>query len=260
MATASDAVTIDLTLDDTPPPRQRSSRASTRQLPPPPEPRAAWVPTGRDVEVIDISDSDEPAEPAEPAHYVPALRRFPTPPGPYRAPSPDIEIISERHAPPAPAAPAAQPARQNGPIQPPIPQAPAEDADRPSLRDFLSRGVRQVIGNLNNAGINFLVQRPGLQPEAIPQVAVPGPIEFNAFDGLQFDYEQPAFQMGPRESEPPNLNAEPYKAPPAAKEGFTRDVEEEEILLCSFCKDELAAGESELKQQVWVIKQCGHVS
>lgn len=256
MASTGIADTIDLTLDETPPPRQRSRRASIQRPPPePPARRPEWVPATGPVEVIDLSDSDELDLPD---NRVPAIGRLTPPPAPRLSLSPDIEFLGEWPAQPAPAA---QPAAQNAPLPPIIPPAPAGDVGRPpSLRDFLSRGVRTVIGNFNTAGINFLAQRPGLQAEAVPQVAVHGQLDFNAFDGLQFDYERPAFHMGPRASEPPNLNAEPYKAPSAAKEGYTRDVEEEEIVLCPYCKDELAAGDSEIKQQVWVIKQCGHVS
>lgn len=50
-----------------------------------------------------------------------------------------------------------------------------------------------------------------------------------------------------------------YRPPAAAQEGFTTSPAEEEIVVCPNCDDELAVGESETKQQIWVSKACGHV-
>lgn len=66
--------------------------------------------------------------------------------------------------------------------------------------------------------------------------------------------------MYERSSETPQAIQEPYKAPPAAKEGFIRTFKEESVVLCPMCGDELAIGEGVIKQQVWVVKACGHVS
>lgn len=51
-----------------------------------------------------------------------------------------------------------------------------------------------------------------------------------------------------------------YEAPPPPAEGFTRSPEEDEEVVCPNCGDELAVGKDETKQQVWVVKSCGHVS
>lgn len=71
------------------------------------------------------------------------------------------------------------------------------------------------------------------------------------------DYGTVAFDMG---LEGGNQPAQPkYQAPPAAKSGFTRSPGEDEIVVCPNCGDELAMGNSEEKQTVWVMKKCGHV-
>lgn len=51
-----------------------------------------------------------------------------------------------------------------------------------------------------------------------------------------------------------------YKAPPPAKEGFTRSPKESDILVCASCSSELGAGENgPVGNEVWAAK-CGHVS
>ncbi|KAL4965521.1 putative RING finger domain protein [Aspergillus stella-maris] len=49
-----------------------------------------------------------------------------------------------------------------------------------------------------------------------------------------------------------------YKPPSPAPEGFTRNVEEDDVATCPNCDEELGMGD-ETKQQIWVSKQCGHV-
>lgn len=51
-----------------------------------------------------------------------------------------------------------------------------------------------------------------------------------------------------------------YEPPPPVEKGFTRSPEEDEEVVCPNCGDELALGSGEVKQQVYVIKACGHVS
>ena len=51
-----------------------------------------------------------------------------------------------------------------------------------------------------------------------------------------------------------------YEALPPAPEGFTRCPEEDDILVCPNCDSELCKGDDDVKKQVWIAKQCGHVS
>jgi hypothetical protein len=77
-----------------------------------------------------------------------------------------------------------------------------------------------------------------------------------------FDYARPAFvldERGADEVPPNNTPGDAYKEPPAVPEGFAGDLDEQGVYLCPRCEEELATGEEE-KAQIWVGKQCGHVS
>ncbi|KAL4901655.1 hypothetical protein BDW74DRAFT_71938 [Aspergillus multicolor] len=49
-----------------------------------------------------------------------------------------------------------------------------------------------------------------------------------------------------------------YKPPSPAPEGFTRSAEEDDVAICPNCDEELGMGD-DVKQQIWISKQCGHV-
>lgn len=76
------------------------------------------------------------------------------------------------------------------------------------------------------------------------------------FINIGMDYGMVAFDLGlgARPTTPP------YEAPKEPGTGFTRSPAEDEEVVCPNCGDELAVGKDELKQQVWVVKACGHVS
>jgi len=70
------------------------------------------------------------------------------------------------------------------------------------------------------------------------------------------DFDVVGFDMGLDRGE----TASPaYQAPAPAPEGFTRSPKEEDVLVCPNCGDELCTGKGDLKQQVWIVKGCGHV-
>ena len=72
------------------------------------------------------------------------------------------------------------------------------------------------------------------------------------------DYDTVGFDMGlVGGNRPPTPK---YSPPPEAEKGFTRSPQEDEVVVCPNCGDELAMGSSDTKQEVWVIKNCGHVS
>ena len=81
---------------------------------------------------------------------------------------------------------------------------------------------------------------------------------------INIDYNMAAFDLmggsGAATTEPRRRQQHEYNAPPPAEEGFTRKVEEESVVVCPNCRHELGTGEKEEHRQVWVIKQCGHVS
>lgn len=75
---------------------------------------------------------------------------------------------------------------------------------------------------------------------------------------VMMDYGMVGFDMGLGVVvEPP---AQKYEPPKAAEKGFTRSPGEDEEVVCPNCGDELAVGKDEMKQQIWVVKSCGHVS
>lgn len=92
--------------------------------------------------------------------------------------------------------------------------------------------------------------RPHLRFEPPPQRAIGITIDM--------DYGITGFDMGfVGGNRPPTPKYEP---PEPAAEGFTRSPGEDEVVVCPNCGDELAVGDSEKKQSIWVIKKCGHVS
>lgn len=88
--------------------------------------------------------------------------------------------------------------------------------------------------------------------DPIPHMPAAGPLAI----GLEFDL--PAFDMGIAGGN--QTTADKYEPPAAASRGFTRTPAEDDVLVCPNCGDELAVSEDEKKQEVWVIKKCGHVS
>lgn len=73
------------------------------------------------------------------------------------------------------------------------------------------------------------------------------------FEGVGFDM---GYGGAPRPEPPPPT----YEAPPPAPDGFTRNPEENDVLVCPNCDGELCKGDDDVKKQVWIAKQCGHVS
>ncbi|CAI6341005.1 unnamed protein product [Periconia digitata] len=78
------------------------------------------------------------------------------------------------------------------------------------------------------------------------------------FIAPRMEYARAAFALGIQD-EPPSSPAPTYDAPSKAPDGFTRSPQEEDSLVCPNCEDELCIGNDELKRQVWIVKQCGHV-
>ncbi|KAH0547514.1 hypothetical protein FGG08_000239 [Glutinoglossum americanum] len=75
------------------------------------------------------------------------------------------------------------------------------------------------------------------------------------------DYRDVGFELMP-EDLPDDavivLGKRNYSAPEPAQEGFTRSPNEEDVIVCPNCDDELTVGDGEVKRSVWVAK-CGHV-
>lgn len=123
-----------------------------------------------------------------------------------------------------------------------------------------------MFGNVQNVNDVFLDRLDGLRSRVNDgrQDGEPQNTGAGGHFMINLDYTQPAFALGglemfDRSSETPQVVQEPYKAPPAPKEGFIRTFAEDDMVLCPMCGDELATGKGDTKQQVWVVKQCGHV-
>lgn len=100
-----------------------------------------------------------------------------------------------------------------------------------------------------------------------PQLRRPGPRRNGNGNGgdhiIQFaapdlNFAAVGWDMG-LERDRPEPPPPTYKKPDAAPKGFTRSPEEDEVLVCPNCEDELCTGVGDLKKQVWIIKACGHV-
>ncbi|KAL9138403.1 MAG: hypothetical protein Q9175_000386 [Cornicularia normoerica] len=90
-------------------------------------------------------------------------------------------------------------------------------------------------------------------------------VEWENFPGGNFDlpahldYLQPAFNLEVPARRLPKPRLPTYDPPAPAQEGFTRTPNEDDVLVCPNCDDELGLGDDEVKRQVWVVKACGHV-
>lgn len=102
---------------------------------------------------------------------------------------------------------------------------------------------------------------PGSGWQIQAQFHLPRLPALDAFQRPRLNYEAQGFELiGAAHASPPPRSSSPYKPPRASAQGFTRKVEEDEIVVCPHCGDELGTGDDDLKQQIWVVKQCGHVS
>lgn len=112
---------------------------------------------------------------------------------------------------------------------------------RDVFREEVARRARQI------------AQRPPLEMDAL-WVGGPGSaIDLTSFN-LDMDYMLRSLTSP--DNGPPSSS---YKPPSPAPEGFTRTAGEEEVVCCPNCDSELGTGD-EMKQQIWVARQCGHVS
>ena len=220
--------------------------------PPPDPPRRA-----QHFEVIDISDDeDDGVEDAQVRVEEPDPRQ--------RRDSSSSEIIVLREqqvAQPRPVQQSRRPSLRDrrptpGPgiaRDPPVLEAPPPLPTFGNIPAFIRRGGQAFINNMAPMLQPYL-QRPRnpFEPPVLEEDG--GDLE------IIMDYGQAAFNLGGRESEPPHATPGPaYKEPPPVPTGFSADLDENGVYVCPRCHQELATG-SEEKQQIWVVKQCGHVS
>lgn len=270
--------TIDLTLDDdSPPPRSTHAghtmqnaglvhnvlpSISNVQLLPRAPPFTQQHTRNEHQQVIDLSSDDE--DERQP--------RIDTSGGP-GSPSPEVQFIHERTLP--------QPRRTNSqpPRRPRLPTPPGMrgnfGGNFGGITAFLRDNLPNVFGNLRRDNelpeealnrIDGLLDTANAGRAGLPEE--PG-MALDEYDAVQLDYARPAWNLGGDlliiedanpHPVPPPAAPPAYKEPAPARDGFTRNYEEDDMLICGYCGDELATGKTDQKQQVWVIKQCGHVS
>ena len=170
-----------------------------------------------------------------------------------------------------------------------------DDAREAIDRETLDRidGIREVRPNHRNrerarSGLGQDMRAPRMPFGDFPMVLPPRPNSIGIPDfidvdelemDMNLDYENAAFQIGDPDRleiiEPPiwpamnagrgdtpiELVKEPYLRPRARAQGFTMNFAEHDVLECPNCHEELSVGsEGSTKEQVWMIKTCGHVS
>ncbi|KAK5951273.1 hypothetical protein OHC33_007691 [Knufia fluminis] len=180
----------------------------------------------------------------------------------------DVQIVGERQAPRRPVLPS--PREIDRVLRTPPPELRRSNAQTfadtlRSLPSFFGLGrpdLRQPPAG-PYPGRSILDHARAVLQQGVP----PSPLNMGTYDdidGLEeydnitMDYGAPAFVIEDPGAD--DVVVEDYKPPTAAREGFTKDIDEEgDVLVCVGCEDELAAGDDEVKAQVWVSKKCGHV-
>lgn len=94
-----------------------------------------------------------------------------------------------------------------------------------------------------------LLRRP---PQDMETVWIGDGAEGGMGFSINIDVDYP--QSTPVQVRPENT----YKPPSPPPEGFTRSVGEDDVVVCPNCDEELGTGD-EVKQQIFVVKHCGHV-
>ncbi len=108
------------------------------------------------------------------------------------------------------------------------------------------------------------VRRRGVYPAATNAAPRLGNAAAIGPGAIMMDFAATGFDMGlAGGSRPPTPR---YSPPPEPNSGFTRSPAEDDVVVCPNCGDELAVAstdrsteEREVKQEIWVIKGCGHV-
>lgn len=135
-------------------------------------------------------------------------------------------------------------------LRPPVRYNRPQDADEPApwappqlpvLPDY---GIGALLGRARDQLVGWeMFNRNG-------DFQIPNVMDFQT---VGFDLEYP-------DRQPPVAPRLPtYEAPEPARLGFKRSPKNGDVLVCPICDDELGAGESDTKRQVWVVKACGHV-
>jgi hypothetical protein len=247
----SQAAVIDLTADDAGPSVSSSSRPSVprgqRPQRPPRFANAIFANEIIDIEAEDVRRSAAPPDSPElefiSSRRIDPSRRDPPPPRPRE--EDDLEIIGSNTVP--------REQRQHRWVGPgglgAMLMAIQREDDLPPGRGFdhLRQRIQRAANNM---------RPPVIPPRGGGRGGGRGRIHVG-FVAPNMDFEMVAFDMGLGGGPAPPPPT--YDAPEPVPEGFTRSPQENEVYACPNCGDELCAGESDAKRQVWIVKGCGHV-
>jgi hypothetical protein len=129
------------------------------------------------------------------------------------------------------------------------------------LNPLDARSTRITRNALGSSMLGIL-HRVGLGFDSIMDVVFPAGTTVDGFALPDMDYATAAFDLGFGDPFDRQSSTSPngYQAPAKAADGFTRSPEENDVLICPKCGDELCEGDSDIKKQVWAVRACGHVS
>lgn len=85
-------------------------------------------------------------------------------------------------------------------------------------------------------------------------------LDLGHFNGIDLGVNMQGFNLNHPSQPVRHARLPTYEPPPPPRGGFTRDLMEEDVLVCPNCDDELGVGEDDMTRQVWIVKGCGHVS
>lgn len=191
--------------------------------------------------------------------------------------SPEIEVTGSRRLPPRPVL------VPNGEINRTLPPPNVPPLTRSNAQSFASVlhriGDQALPGNTQSIYERFVPQfhqwnprtaitniLPGVfggrhpPPFTYPDAGPfddPGLVDDDLYD-MQMNYVTQGFAFGDRA---PQQETDSYKAPAQPPRGFTRNLDDKDVLLCAGCDEELGRGEEEsTSAQIWASAKCGHVS
>ncbi|KAF7588981.1 hypothetical protein BBP40_004948 [Aspergillus hancockii] len=220
---------IDLTNEPDSPPQQNTTRATQRR---PRQPRF-----GREI-MADVVDLEE--EPDNTIQLDPSS-------------SPEVQFVGASVRPilPRPTLPPPPPLRDRGFMGSSLLQMLRFGGSRGralSDEELLSRGLAWGYRgghrhHLEDVETFWIGDGPGGAIDLTINLDMDGPVPL--------DYEYPG-------RTPDRGSRQTYKPPTPPPEGFTRSLGEDDVVCCPNCDAELGTGD-ETQQQIWVVKQCGHV-
>jgi hypothetical protein len=136
-----------------------------------------------------------------------------------------------------------------------------------------NRGLLNMVGNVFHRFVG-MGNRGRDEPDVVMIRSSPAAIlPIPNIGQIHLDYMAHPFNPAPA----PGLHKPPHEAPPKAREGFTRDTNDDDVVICPSCDEELAfdpdvedengpplkkarTKKDKAEHHFWGVKECGHVS